>query len=159
MLPSRPARARRYLRGIFRESGLLYGTPSHATAGSGAPEETLFLAVLRTLTRVALDEGSLVRILTEPRNALVRQYKKLFEMEGSELEFTEGALRAIAQLAKLKDTGARGLRSIIEDIMNDAMFDLPDLEPKGKYIVSEDVVNRKRSLFDLKPKLPEKMSA
>ena len=66
-LSSRPARARRYLRGIFRESGLLYGTPSHATAGSGAPEETLFLAVLRTLTRVALDVAQLADTPPAPR--------------------------------------------------------------------------------------------
>ncbi|MBL8823799.1 MAG: ATP-dependent Clp protease ATP-binding subunit ClpX [Planctomycetia bacterium] len=106
-----------------------------------------------------LDVDALVRIITEPRNALSRQYQKLFDMEGAELEFTDGALRAIAQLAKQKDTGARGLRSIIEDIMNDAMFDLPDREHKGKYIVNEDVVLRKKSLFDMIPKMPEKMSA
>ena len=105
-----------------------------------------------------LDVDALVRIITEPRNALARQYKKLFDMEGAELEFTEGALRAIAQLAKQKDTGARGLRSIIEDIMNDAMFELPDREHKGKYIVNEDVVLRKKSLFEVH-KMPEKLSA
>jgi ATP-dependent Clp protease ATP-binding subunit ClpX len=105
-----------------------------------------------------LDVDALVKIITEPRNALSRQYKKLFDMEGAELEFTEGGLQAIAKLAKQKDTGARGLRSIIEDIMNDAMFDLPDREHKGKYIVNEDVVNRKKTLFEI-PKMPEKMSA
>jgi len=111
-----------------------------------------------------LNSDALTRILTEPRNALVRQYQKLFDMEGAELEFTEGALRAIAAMAKEKDTGARGLRSIVEEIMNDAMFDLPDREHKDKYVVSEDVVYRKRSLFEtLKmpepAKLPEKLSA
>ncbi len=105
-----------------------------------------------------LDVDALVKIITEPRNALSRQYKKLFDMEGAELEFTEGGLQAIAKLAKQKDTGARGLRSIIEDIMNDAMFDLPDREHKGKYIVNEDVVNRKKNLFEI-PKMPEKLSA
>src|SRR5437867_9795548 len=69
-----------------------------------------------------LDEESLVRILTEPRNALVRQYQKLFDMEGAELEFTPPALHAIANLAKERDTGARGLRSIVEDVMTDVMF-------------------------------------
>lgn len=120
------------------------------------PEFVGRLPVLAPLDPLHVD--TLVRILSEPRNALVKQYQKLFDMEGAELEFTEGSLRAIAQLAKEKDTGARGLRSIIEEIMNDAMFDLPDLENKGKFIVTEDVVNRKRSLFEM-PKMPEKMSA
>ncbi len=70
-----------------------------------------------------LDEEVLVRILTEPRNALVRQYQKLFEMEGHELEFDPRALHEIASKAKHRDTGARGLRSIVEDIMTDIMFE------------------------------------
>ncbi|HQR07263.1 MAG TPA: ATP-dependent Clp protease ATP-binding subunit ClpX [Gemmatales bacterium] len=120
------------------------------------PEFVGRLPVLAPLDPLHVD--TLMRILSEPRNALVKQYQKLFEMEGAELEFTDGALRAIANLAKEKDTGARGLRSIIEEIMNDAMFDLPDMENKGKFIVNEDVVNRKRSLFELH-KMPEKLSA
>src|SRR5258707_7910918 len=64
-----------------------------------------------------LDEESLGRILTEPRNALVRQYQKLFEMEGAELEFSQSGLREIARKARERDTGARGLRSIVEDVM------------------------------------------
>src|SRR6195256_3282310 len=87
-----------------------------------------------------LDEDSLVRILTEPRNALVRQYQKLFEMEGAELEFDQPALQEIARKARARDTGARGLRSIVEEIMTDIMFELPDLDPKGKYIVTDAVV-------------------
>src|SRR5580704_16332755 len=70
-----------------------------------------------------LDEEALVRILTEPRNALVRQYKKLFEMEGAELEFTPKSLEEIARMARMRDTGARGLRSIVEEIMTDIMFE------------------------------------
>src|ERR1700719_2934680 len=77
-----------------------------------------------------LDEESLVRILTEPRNALVRQFQKLFEMEGAELEFHVRALNEIARLAKARDTGARGLRSIVEEIMTEIMFELPDIEMK-----------------------------
>src|ERR1700687_98466 len=73
-----------------------------------------------------LDESSLMKILTEPKNALVRQYQKLFEMEGAELEFDEGSLREIANRAKKRDTGARGLRSIVEDVMTDVMFELPE---------------------------------
>src|ERR1700677_561745 len=74
-----------------------------------------------------LDEEALVRILTEPRNALVRQYRKLFEMEGAELEFTPAALHEVARRAKERDTGARGLRSIVEKVMTDIMFELPDM--------------------------------
>src|SRR5205085_2625179 len=80
-----------------------------------------------------LDEEALVRILTEPRNALVKQYQKLFEMEGAELEFSTLALKEIARKAKERDTGARGLRSIVEEVMTEVMFELPDLEPKGKF--------------------------
>ncbi|MCI0684553.1 MAG: ATP-dependent Clp protease ATP-binding subunit ClpX [Gemmataceae bacterium] len=98
-----------------------------------------------------LDEESLVRILTEPKNALVRQYQKLFEMETAELEFTPQALHAIACLAKERDTGARGLRSIVEDVMTDVMFELPDIESKGKFVVNEKVVRKEQPLFEKKP--------
>src|SRR3989442_356606 len=77
-----------------------------------------------------LDEEALVRILTEPRNAFVRQYQKLFEMEGADLEFTPQALQLIAKLARERDTGARGLRSIVEEVMTDIMYDLPEMEDK-----------------------------
>ena len=73
-----------------------------------------------------LDEAGLVRVLTEPKNALVKQYQKLFAMETADFSFTEEALRAIARRALEKDTGARGLRSIIEEVMLDVMFDLPE---------------------------------
>jgi ATP-dependent Clp protease ATP-binding subunit ClpX len=94
-----------------------------------------------------LDLDSLMRILTEPRNALVRQYQKFFDMEGAELEFTPESLRAIAGLAKEKDTGARGLRSIVEALMTDIMYNLPELEHKGKFTVTEKVVRGETSLF------------
>jgi len=97
-----------------------------------------------------LDEDSLVRILTEPRNALVRQYKKLFEMEGAELDFSPQALAEIARRAKERDTGARGLRSIVEEIMTDIMFELPDMETKEKFIVNDGVVRGEQSLFEKK---------
>jgi len=105
-----------------------------------------------------LDEEALVRILTEPRNALVRQYQKLFEMEGAELDFLPAALHLIAQKARERDTGARGLRSIVEEVMTDIMFELPDLDPKGKYTVTEKVVRGEQPLFDKKP-LVDKKSA
>jgi ATP-dependent Clp protease ATP-binding subunit ClpX len=105
-----------------------------------------------------LDEESLMRILTEPRNALVKQYQKLFEMEGAELEFQPAALREVARLARVRDTGARGLRSIVEELMTDIMFELPDLETKGKFIVTEGVVRGHQSLFE-NPAAPDKKSA
>src|SRR5579884_2165973 len=103
-----------------------------------------------------LDEDALMRILTEPRNALVRQYQKLFEMEGAELEFHPMALRAIATLAKNRDTGARGLRSIVEEIMTEIMFELPDIESKGKYLVTDRVVRGEVPLFDKTPTTDKK---
>jgi ATP-dependent Clp protease ATP-binding subunit ClpX len=96
-----------------------------------------------------LDEDALIRILTEPRNALVKQYQKLFEIEGAELEFDAKALREIARMARARDTGARGLRSIVEDIMLDIMFELPEIDHKGKYVVTDSVVRREMPLFDL----------
>jgi len=103
-----------------------------------------------------LDEAALVQILTEPKNALVKQYQKLFDMEGSELEFEEDALHEIARLAKKRETGARGLRSIVEELMLDVMYDLPDMDRKGKHIVTADVVLKKVPLQMKKPEPTEK---
>lgn len=105
-----------------------------------------------------LDEPALIRILTEPRNALVRQYQKLFEMEGAELEFSAPALQEIARKAKARDTGARGLRSIVEEVMTDIMFELPEIENKGKYTVTEKVVCGEAPLFEV-PAASDKKSA
>ena len=97
-----------------------------------------------------LNEEGLIRVLTEPKNALVKQYQSLFKMEQCNLEFTEGALRAIARKALAKETGARGLRSIIEDVMLDMMYDLPEQEPGSSYVINEDVVQDRR-LFNISP--------
>jgi ATP-dependent Clp protease ATP-binding subunit ClpX len=105
-----------------------------------------------------LDESALVKILCEPRNALVKQYQKLFEMEGAELEFSESVLKAIARLAKERDTGARGLRSIVEEVMTDVMFDLPDMDQKEKFIIDDAVIRKERPLFKKLP-TPDKKSA
>ncbi len=105
----------------------------------------------------SLSEDALISILCEPKNALVRQYQKLFEMEGAELEFEPEALREIAQLAKQRETGARGLRSIVEDLMLDVMYELPELERTGgKHVVTADVVRKK---VPLQLHKPEKLSA
>lgn len=93
-----------------------------------------------------LNVDDLVRVLAEPKNALVKQYQKLFKMEKADLIFTNEAIREIAILAKQKDTGARGLRSVVEGIMRDIMFDLPEQKP-GKYIVTDKVVRGEESLF------------
>lgn len=85
-----------------------------------------------------LDEDSLVRILTEPKNALVKQYQELFRMDGCELDFTEKALREIAGLAIKRQTGARGLRSIIESIMMDYMYDLPSMKDTDYLLIDYD---------------------
>jgi ATP-dependent Clp protease ATP-binding subunit ClpX len=98
-----------------------------------------------------LDEPALVNILTEPRNALTKQYRKLFSMEGADLEFDRSALLEIARRAKQRDTGARALRSIVEEVMTDIMFELPDIEYKGKYVVTDRVVRGEDQLFTKSP--------
>ncbi|SNZ11585.1 ATP-dependent Clp protease ATP-binding subunit ClpX [Hydrogenobacter hydrogenophilus] len=90
-----------------------------------------------------LKEEDLVRILTEPKNSLVKQYKKLFEMDGVELEFTEEALREIARESIKRKTGARGLRAIMEEIMTDVMFEVPSLKEVNKVIIDEEVVRNR----------------
>jgi ATP-dependent Clp protease ATP-binding subunit ClpX len=100
-----------------------------------------------------LDVDALVQIMTEPRNALVKQYRRFFEMEGADIEFTPDALLEVAKRAKAKDTGARGLRSIVEDVMLDIMYDLPDraAKDKGRFLVTPEVVRKEKSLFDIPP--------
>jgi ATP-dependent Clp protease ATP-binding subunit ClpX len=87
-----------------------------------------------------LDEAALISILVEPKNALTKQYRRLFEMEGAELEFREDALRAVALRAMQRKTGARGLRTILEGILLDTMYDLPSLRNARKVVVDEAVV-------------------
>lgn len=96
-----------------------------------------------------LDTDAMVRILTEPKNALVKQYQALFSMENAELGFTETALRAIAERAMEKDTGARALRSIIEEVMLDIMFELPDQPPGSRYLVTDEAVYGRQQLVPL----------
>ncbi|MDI6637298.1 MAG: ATP-dependent Clp protease ATP-binding subunit ClpX [Bacillota bacterium] len=88
----------------------------------------------------ALDEQALVRILTEPRNALAKQYKRMFELDGVELEITEDALVAVAKKAIARNTGARGLRSIMENIMLDIMYEIPSRSDVKKVVVTKEVV-------------------
>src|ERR1700681_2093739 len=102
------------------------------------PEFVGRLPVVATLDE--LDEQALMSILTEPKNALTKQYRKLFEMEGSELEFREEALRAVARKAMLRKTGARGLRTILETVLLDTMYDLPSLRNVAKVVVDDSVI-------------------
>ena len=103
------------------------------------PEFVGRLPVVATLEE--LDEDALVRILVEPKNALTKQYRRLFEMEGTELEFREEALRALAHKAMARKTGARGLRTILENVLLDTMYELPSMENVSKVVVDESVVN------------------
>ena len=96
-----------------------------------------------TVALKSLDEEALVRILTEPKNALLKQYQALFDLDGVKLEFTEDAVRAVAKKAVAQKTGARGLRSILESAMMDVMFDIPSDETIGICAITEDVVNGK----------------
>ena len=96
------------------------------------------VATLEGLTREAL-----IDIVTKPKNALVKQYKKLVELDGVELEFKQDALEAIVDKALERNTGARGLRSIIEEIMRDIMYDIPSNEKIAKCIITKETVNNK----------------
>ncbi|TVR62452.1 MAG: ATP-dependent Clp protease ATP-binding subunit ClpX [Candidatus Competibacteraceae bacterium] len=102
------------------------------------PEFVGRLPVVATLTE--LDENALVRILTEPKNAIAKQFNKLFDMEGSELEFRDEALRAVARKAMERKTGARGLRTILEQILLDTMYDLPSMQNVCKVVIDDSVV-------------------
>ena len=98
------------------------------------------MPVLATLED--LDEDALVTILTQPRNALIKQYQKLFEMEDTKLEFKGNALKEVAKKAISLKTGARGLRSIIENVLMDTMFELPSEPDIDEVVVNEDVITK-----------------
>ena len=108
------------------------------------PEFVGRLPVVATLD--TLDKPALVRILTEPRNALVRQYQVLFEMSGKELRFTTEALEAIAEVALERETGVRALRSILEDLLLDVLYEIPSRKDQNLFVVDEDVVRKRKSL-------------
>jgi len=112
------------------------------------PEMVGRLPVITTLG--TLDEKALIDILTRPKNALCKQYRRFFEMEDAELEFTDDALHALAQKALTRDTGARALRSITEELMVDLMYQLPEESKPAKYVITRDIVERKADLFTAK---------
>jgi ATP-dependent Clp protease ATP-binding subunit ClpX len=116
--------------------------------GDVMPEDLLkfglipeFIGRLPVITTVSpLDREALIRILSEPRNALVKQYRKLFELDGVELEFTDDAIDAIADQALLRDTGARGLRAIMEEVLLHVMYEVPSREDVARVVIDHDVV-------------------
>lgn len=105
------------------------------------PELVGRIPVITSLS--GLDEDALVRILTEPKNSIINQYKKLFELDDVDLEFTDDALLAVAKIAKEQNTGARGLRGILENVLTDLMFTTPSDETIKKIVINADVVNGK----------------
>ncbi len=121
------------------------------------PEFVGRLPLIATLE--PLDVATLVNILTEPKNAIIKQYQKFFRLEGAEVEFTRGAMERIAERALKRDTGARALRAVCEEVMLDLMYVLPDQQPGRTYVIDEEVVEGNKSLFELKPEERRKESA
>ncbi|GAA4732573.1 ATP-dependent Clp protease ATP-binding subunit ClpX [Pedococcus ginsenosidimutans] len=136
------------------KKGLGFGSELHTpkdladSIGEVMPEDLMkfglipeFIGRLPVITTVSpLDQSALVTILSEPRNALVKQYKKMFEIDGVELEFTDEALQAIADSALKRGTGARGLRAIMEEVLLPVMFDVPSDDGISRVVVTEEVV-------------------
>ncbi len=121
------------------------------------PEFVGRLPVVATLEE--LDEDALVQILTEPKNALTKQYAKLFDMEGTEIEFREDALRAVARKAMARKTGARGLRTIMEHVLLDTMYELPSLDNVQKVVVDERAIAGESEPYLVYDSEPEQRAA
>ncbi len=115
------------------------------------PEMVGRLPVIASLT--ALNEEALIDILTKPKNALVRQYQRFFEMEDAELEFSNDGLHALARKALKRDTGARALRSITEELMIDLMYHLPEESKPAKYVITRDIVEGRTDLMAAKQRI------
>lgn len=136
--------------------GIGFGAPLHDGSqdqdsfGEVMPEDLLkfglipeFIGRLPVITTVStLDRSALIQILTEPKNALIKQYQKMFQLDGVELTLEKGALDAIAEQALERGTGARGLRAIMEDVLLPVMFDLPSREDVASVVITADVVNK-----------------
>lgn len=120
-------------------------TPEDIIEYGMIPEMVGRLPIITTLS--SLDEVALCDIMTKPKNALVKQYERFFEMENAKLEFTPDALRALAKKALKRDTGARALRAIAEEMMIDIMYELPDQPKPSKYVITEDIVEGRGNIF------------
>lgn len=136
-----------------RRRGIGFGAPLHATGDEDLFAEVLpqdlqkfglipeFIGRLPVITSVSpLDRDALVRILTEPRNALLKQYKKMFDIDGVELEITDDAVEAVADQALLRGTGARGVRAVIEEVLQQVMFEVPSRDDVAKVVITREVV-------------------
>jgi ATP-dependent Clp protease ATP-binding subunit ClpX len=141
-----------------REDHASIDSAAHAL-GQVMPEDVLAFGLIPELVGrlpvitplMPLTADALMTILTEPRNALVKQYQHFFHMEGAEVEFTEAALQRVAEKALERETGARALRAVMEEVMLDMMYDLPDHDNQGiRYIVDLDAVNGHKSLAELR---------
>ena len=133
--------------------GIGFGSPLHSADdtdvyGEVMPEDLLkfglipeFIGRVPIITTVSpLDRVALVRILTEPRNALVKQYQRMFQIDGVELEFEEAAVEAVAEQALLRGTGARGLRAILEEVLQQVMFEVPSRDDVARVVITQEVV-------------------
>jgi ATP-dependent Clp protease ATP-binding subunit ClpX len=120
-------------------------TPEDLERYGMIPELIGRLPIIATLNQ--LSEEDLARILTEPKDALTKQYKVLFHYDGARLQFDDGAIREIARRAKARGTGARALRSIMEGLMIDIMYELPERQPDQIYTITEQVVRGVTPLF------------
>ncbi|MEM1353537.1 MAG: ATP-dependent Clp protease ATP-binding subunit ClpX [Planctomycetota bacterium] len=142
---------------IDQDNALYHVTQDDVMQFGMIPELIGRLPIITPLEK--LTPEVLVSILTEPKNALVRQYQYFFSMEGAELEFTEESLFALADRAIARDTGARALRSVMEEVMLDLMYDLPDMNNSGaKYVLDKSAIDSPRPLADLRV-TPQKESA
>ncbi len=129
-------------------------TPDDLVEFGMIPEFIGRLPIIAALRPLPID--ALVRVLTEPKNALVRQYQKQFELEGAKLSFTDGALRAMAEKAAKRETGARALRAVMEETMLDLMYDLPDMDADGaEFVVDEATIREKKKLSEIRVKRAE----
>jgi ATP-dependent Clp protease ATP-binding subunit ClpX len=127
-----------YLEKVEPEDLLKYGL---------IPEFIGRLPVVVTLNELEL--STMIKILTEPKNALTKQYKKLFELDGADLSFTPGALEAVAEKARLKRTGARALRAVLENLMLDIMYEMPSLKIKENYVITREMVEESGKVIPL----------
>ena len=135
--------------GTGDDSPLLQVTPEDLTEYGMIPELIGRLPVVTALAPLTAE--SLVKILTEPKNALIKQYQHFFAMEGAEVEFTDAALKKLARKALGRDTGARALRSVMEELMLELMYELPDLDNDGaRYVIDADAVEGNASLAELR---------
>ena len=141
---------------VLDETGWMSEVVAHDLVKFGLiPELVGRIPVITALN--GLDEESLVRILTEPKNSLVKQYTKLFALDGVDIVFTEDALKAVAVMAKEQKTGARGLRGIMENLLTELMFETPSDNTIDRIVINADVVNKKtKPLIERNNKKPKK---